>query len=252
MDRYFEAQRRNSDAGRQLPLFRELVGSADRAYTAIIGNHPTRVSPIFGQFILICHKHLLSAAALITQAQPDDGTAITRRAIEVARTALAIKLDAANAELWIAFQQRHERWVKRQQSEKPKTFHVRFEAIKGEPLMDELDHMLGILSDSAVHFTPEYSASLDWEERIVGSGNAEIILNYFHRDVREVERGLIFLGAAHLKILEVFDRCLDGWLRSTPSVWEALSALISTGRRLNSEYEKTYGIDRTPPIGPGS
>jgi len=41
VDRYIEAQRRDSDAGRQLPLFRELVESADRADSAITGNHQT-------------------------------------------------------------------------------------------------------------------------------------------------------------------------------------------------------------------
>lgn len=247
MDRYLERQQHNLECGKRLPLFQELIGETDRAYRTILEDHPP-VSPIFGQFLLICHKHLLAAAALIAQSQPDDGAAITRRAIEVARTALAIKLDDRNAELWISFQERHDRWIKRKQSERPKTFQVRFTSIKGEPLIEELDRMLGVLSDSSVHFTPEYFASLDWEERTVGSEDSSIFLNYFHRERREVERGLIFLGSAHLKILEVFNRCFDGWMQSTPSVWKVISGLISAGQRLNAEFEKTYGIDRTSPV----
>ncbi len=246
MDTYIKAQRTNLDRGRQSPLFSELVGDADRAYRAVVAAHPDHVSPIFGKFILICHRSLLAAATLTAQSQPDDGAAITRRAVEVARTALAIKLNDQNAEQWLSFQQRHERWLKRQQNERPKTFQVHFQSIKGEPLIDDLDNILGVLSDSAVHFTPEYFITLDWEERWGESGNGAIFLNYFHRDAREIERSLIYLGAAHLKILEVFDRCLDGWFRATPSVWQALAAFIATGRRLNAEYEQTYGINRNP------
>lgn len=104
--------------------------------------------------------------------------------------------------------------------------------------------LLDVLSDSAVHFTPEYFITLDWEERRNTSGDGAIFLNYFHRDAREIELSLIYLGAAHLKILEVFDRCLDGWFHSTPGIWDALSTFIATGRRLNAEYEQTYGISR--------
>jgi hypothetical protein len=247
MDSYIQAQRNNLDIGRQTPLFRELIGDADRAYRAVVDAHAENASPIFGQLILICHKSLVSAATLTAQSQPDDGAAITRRAVEVARTALAIKLNDQNAEQWLSFQQRHERWLRRQQNERPRTFQVHFQSIKGESLIDDLDNMLGVLSDLAVHFTPEYFIALDWEERRDSSGKGAIFLNYFHRDAREIERRLIYLGAAHLKILEVFDRCLDGWFRSTPAIWGALSTFIETGRRLNAGYERTYGINRCSP-----
>jgi hypothetical protein len=182
MDSYIQAQRNNLDIGRQIPLFRELIGDADRAYRAVVDAHPENASPIFGQFILICHRSLLSAATLTAQSQPDDGAAITRRAVEVARTALAIKLNDQNAGQWLSFQERHERWLKRQQNERPRTFQVHFQSIKGEPLIDDLDDMLGVLSDSAVHFTPEYYITLDWEERWESSEKGTIFLNYFHRD----------------------------------------------------------------------
>ena len=48
-------------------------------------------------FFLICHKSMLSAAALIAQAQPEDSVYITRRAVEAGRVALAIKLNDENA-----------------------------------------------------------------------------------------------------------------------------------------------------------
>jgi hypothetical protein len=245
MNGYIHAQRQNLDQGKDSPLFRDLIGAADQAYRSIIASLPGNASPVFGQFLLVCHKSLLSAASLIAQSQPDDGTAITRRAVEAARTALAIKLHDGNAEQWLSFQERHERWVKRQQNERPKPFRVQFQAIQGEPLINDLDNLLGILSDSAVHFTPEYFISLDWEDQLQESGKRSIVLNYFYRDAREIERSLTDLAAAHLKILEVFDRCLDGWFRATRSIWETLSAFIETGRRMNVTYEQTYGICRT-------
>lgn len=245
MDGYIHAQRQNIDLGKQNPFFRDLIGTADKAYRAIVLSPADKAPPILGQSLLICHKSLLSAATLAAQGQPDDGGALTRRAVEAARTALAIKLHDGNAEQWLSFQERHERWLKRQQNERPKSFQIKFQEIQNEPLINDLDNILGVLSDSAVHFTPEYFINLDWEERRDASGEGSMFLHYFHRDAREIERSLIYLAAAHLKILEVFDRCLDGWFRATPSISRALSTFIESGRHMNVAYEQTYGILRT-------
>src|SRR5260370_10432676 len=117
MDAYFKAIRESLDGVLRSPCVKELVASLDAAYQAII-KPPPKGRLIFGRFFLICHKSMLSAAALIAQAQPEDSVGITRRAVEAGRVALAIKLNDENALQWISYQERHDRWLQRQQGEK--------------------------------------------------------------------------------------------------------------------------------------
>jgi len=240
MDRYIQAQRENGEAGRKTPYFRELIGSVDAAYRAAFKLSPIEVSPMFGKLLLICHKSLLSAAALIAQCQPDDSVGITRRAVEVAKTALAIKLNPKNAEHWVSFQQRHERWLRRQEGEKPKFFTVQFEGTQADPLVQALDTFLGIVSDAYVHFTPEYYSSLDWEVFRTSETGGEIRLNYFHRNPREVERHYIALTAFHGKILQVFDSCFDGFLSREESTRKQMEAIWIVSKKFSDEYHRRY------------
>jgi len=149
MQEFLSARRRNLEAGCQHPIFTDLIGSLDRAYRAVIDNHDPSAPQIFGRIVLICHRSLLSAASLVAQLQPDDSVGVTRRAVEAAKVALAIKLDDDNARQWVSFQERHDRWIKRQLNEKPKSFHVKFKGLTKEPLVNELDRYLGILSDAS-------------------------------------------------------------------------------------------------------
>jgi hypothetical protein len=197
-------------------------------------------SPTYARLLLICHKSLLSAAALIAEAQPDDSVAITRRAIETARTALAIKLNPENARRWLAYQERHERWLRRQEGEKRKHFAVQFLDVQSDALVRTLDAMLGMLSDAYVHFTPEYYSSLDWEVRRVDEENGVILLNYFHRDRREIERHFIILAASQGKILEAFDRCFDGTFTNNKEAKQNIAAVWAVGRTLNEEFHRRY------------
>jgi hypothetical protein len=173
MDEFVRCQRETLDQIRLWPHFRDLIGATDAVYrwptsaAAPLTNAPV----IFARILLICHKSLLSAATLIAQGQPEDSTGITRRALEAARVALAIKISDSNALQWTAHQERHDRWLKRQQNEKPKSFIVRFADIRGDALMEKIDTHLGILSDASVHFTPEFYSNLDWEVRRTPNGS---------------------------------------------------------------------------------
>ncbi len=188
MQEFIQAQKSNLDRGCQSTIFLAIVGTLDRTYRTIIDWSNSGTSPFFGQLLLICHKSMLTGGSLIAQRQPDDSVGITRRAIEAARVALAVKLNHENAEQWVSFQKRHDRWIKRQQNEKPRPFRVKFKDLNTDPVVEKLDRFLGILSDAYVHFTPEYYDSLDWDERRKPDGGAEIFLNYFHRDDREIDR----------------------------------------------------------------
>jgi hypothetical protein len=58
--------------------------------------------------------------------------AITRGAVEAARTALGIKLDPENGAKWLSFNERMERWKKRTLNEKPKTLRIEMANVKGD------------------------------------------------------------------------------------------------------------------------
>lgn len=96
---------------------------------------------------------------------PEDGEAITRRALEAAKTCLAIKVDPSNLQAWRCEEKRLARWQQRGQGGIPKTLQVSYsESVKSEPLFQELQAEIGSLSDVAVHFTPDYFGSYTWEK----------------------------------------------------------------------------------------
>ena len=73
---------------------------------------------------------------MIAQSQPEDSVPITRRAVEAASVALAIKLNEENTLHRTSYQERHDRWLKRQQGEKPKSFRVEFVDVRGDALVE--------------------------------------------------------------------------------------------------------------------
>ena len=137
----------NLRAGTENPYFRDLMAALDVAYRRAIAAMPAEGVPItFGRFLLICDKAMRSATMLIAARQPDDSVAITRRALEAAKIGLAIKLNEENATIWLAVEQRMERWARRQANERPRgavNFHLR--DIAEEPLIEQLGNFLGIL-----------------------------------------------------------------------------------------------------------
>lgn len=189
---------------------------------------------------------MLSAATLIAQRQPEDSVGVTRRAVEVARVALAIKLNDENALQWTSYQDRHDRWLRRQQGERPKSF--RFKNVEGEPLMAELNRFLGILSDAYVHFTPEFYASLDWDELKAPGGGGEIFLHYFHRNSREIERQYLLLASVHGIILKVFDKCFDGGISGDAEKLAQVNRFWAAAKTFSDAYQERYGAapDVTP------
>ena len=116
---YFEAQKRNLTNNLRFEPIANLFPGVHELYNISIQGMPPDKSPLFGQFLLICHKSFLAAASLIGQAQPDDAAPITRRAIEVIRVAAAIKEDSSKFEEWVAFEKRSKRWQDREEDRTP-------------------------------------------------------------------------------------------------------------------------------------
>jgi hypothetical protein len=200
---YIRAQRDNIESIGQLPHFAVLGDLLDRLYERAVVLVPKQSPPPFGQLLLVCHRAFLSALTLIGQAQPDDAGPISRRAIEAARLALAIKTNPRSAMKWAAYERRMHRWEARNRGEKPKTLTSKLDLPSNHPILGELEKQLGILSDSCVHFTPEYFGSQHWIR-----SESRIELRYFTSDQRAIERDLIILTGIHASILRIFDECL--------------------------------------------
>jgi hypothetical protein len=242
LDKFIQAHIDNLRARVANPYFKDLMGTLEVSYRAAIRAMPADGVPnTFGRFLLICDKAMRAGAMLIAARQPEDSVAITRRAIEAAKTALAIKLNDANVANWLSSEERMARWAARQSNEKPKFFKIALENVKGDPLIDELDAFLGILSDAYVHFTPEFYSSLAWEVRANAEGaGGQIILNYFHTNEREIERHYTLLAAVHGLILRAFDRCADGRMLQDSACRESVNKFQRLGRELNAEYQRKY------------
>lgn len=200
---YIEAQRRNLESALKFELFGDTCPLMDKLYEISIDSVPNDQSPVFGQFLLICHKSFLAAATLIGQAQPDDAGPITRRAIEVVRLAAAMKTDPGIAEQWVAFEERMARWEARNEGEKPRTLHIPIPVT--HPLVKELMDSWGAISDADVHFTPEYFHSLRWEKR-----DEKMFLHYFTGAQRTIETAIIQLLGTHMMMLRVLNDCVEG------------------------------------------
>ncbi len=150
---------------------------------------------------------------------PEDGEAITRRALEAAKTCLAIKLDSDNGDAWLAAEARVKRWQQRKQGQKPSHFYVEYKNLANEPLFRELNEEFGSLSDFSVHFTPEFFGRFIWEETQLPGGGSE---HSFGLITGSIEMAFFMLSKHHELIIRVFDRCQDGKMLSHPEVRAAL------------------------------
>jgi len=198
-----------------------VVGAIDAVYETVRrGDHP--ISPGLARIFSVCHQGLFSAASCIARGIPLDSPASSRRALEAARVALAIKLDPANAAKWAAFEGRMARWDARDEKQKAPKLNVNFSALKDDPLADKAGLLMGILSDVAVHFTPEYLSNVDFT---VVDGGSQLYSDYIEDDQDEIARYLRTLVAVHMTILKIFDRCVDGAFLRNPAYRAAMAAL---------------------------
>lgn len=174
---------------------------------------------IFAKCFFVCHRTFLSAATAIGSGLPEDGEAITRRALEAAKTCLAIKIDVANKEVWLSAEKRFERWKQRGRGAVPKTLALNYSSsVKNEPLYRELQSEIGTLSDFSVHFTPEYFSRYSWEETPLLGGGTDFS---FGLNVGAIELAFLMLSKHHQLIIRVFDHCEDGRMLQNSEVARA-------------------------------
>jgi hypothetical protein len=206
---YIEGQRMNLDTIRESPYFSQLCFLTDRLYRVGIRLLREDTPVTFGKLVLLSHKSFLAAATLIAQAQPDDAAPITRRAIEIARLALALKADPENAKRWVAAEARQQRWQERHEGKRPsRVLNIQYKNLPQNQHLDRLNRLFGILSDSKVHFTPEYFGMQDWRIELHGE-KGSLFHSYFDGDKRSIDSAFLLLNSVHLLVLRVFDDCLD-------------------------------------------
>jgi hypothetical protein len=232
---YFREQKANLSRSSNWTDFIEIFTLVDELYVRAIALVPNNRPRIFGQILLVSHKSFLSAAALIGQAQPDDAAPITRRAIEAAQFAAAIRTNPAEIDAWLAFETRMQRWRDRQEGKKPKWLKPKLGDVDSgiKPTIDKLMQMHGVLSDFG-HFTPEYLFELDWEKN-----DHNLHLNYFMREQRTLERQIILTSGTNLRILEVIDWCLDGAFKLDPDWPRLVDTLRERAAPLARKFERS-------------
>jgi hypothetical protein len=200
----------------------------------------------FARLMLVCHRALFSAGATICRAQPDDAAGVTRRAIEAARIALAIKHDRKNLDRWARSEERVDRWTARIEGRKPKALRDEVQHPKGHPAGEWLARQLGVLSDAEVHFTPEFLLNRTWDTKDGEAGKKWLKLQYFEGNQRELEGALVLLAGTHGIILNVFDECFDGALSKDQEWGEVRERFARLGQTLSARRRADSKTDHGP------
>src|ERR1039458_5995083 len=167
LDGYVDTQQKNFEAIKGSPHYSRLIETIDRLYRATLELGPAHCPRLcFRKMLLMCHKSLLSSATLIARGQPDDAAPVSRRAIEIGHLAIAVHLDSRNYVKWLDEERRNARWQERMKGQRPKSDpgHKWSKDVLEHPLLTQLRTLLGILSDSYAHFTPEFEGNLQWSE----------------------------------------------------------------------------------------
>jgi hypothetical protein len=213
-----------------------------RSIDLIVGTGDTL---LFVESLLMCHKAFLCAAATIGRRHPDDAASITRRAIETALLAIAVKSDKGNFREWQAYEVRSKRWEDRHSGKKPASFSPKLK-YPDHFLVERLRHQFGTLSDAFVHYTPEFAAGQEWR-KVKRGGGGYLELPYLTTDQRMIEQQLILLGGVHVNILDLLAECFD-FLFAKDQQWVAIRKDVQRrAEALVDLYETTWGADEEAP-----
>jgi hypothetical protein len=83
-------------------------------YDSAAATASKQCSPTLVKLLMLTHREFLVAASQIQRGLPFDSHANTRRAVEIAKVALAVKRNRANIEQWLKTEVRQRRWDARQ------------------------------------------------------------------------------------------------------------------------------------------
>jgi hypothetical protein len=225
---YFAAQADHIQQITQLPVFTKVIMPLDELYRLSLDLVPPSSKPHFGRFLLVCHKAFTSAASTIARGQPDDSQGVTRRACEAARIARATKHRPENLEAWQSYEERLARWHAREKNEKPKPLRPDIQDPPGNEFVPKLMERIGMYSDAAVHFTPEFMAGQSWRNDL-GAELVNVNLRYFEPSQEEIQRAFADLAATHVLVLRAFDECYDNAFRKSQEWVQRLNHVSEMG-----------------------
>jgi len=215
-------QAKNAESFGRAPHFSSLVPLVDRMYEVggeLASHH--HHSPTLLKLMLVCRREFLVAASQIRRGLPFDSHANTRRAVEAAKVALALKRNPANGEAWLKTDLRQRRWDARQEGQKPEYLPpVRFPELDQEPLLLALQQYFGMASDTYIHFTPEYFGQQEFSQQPAEGDKVWVRLEYFAAE-RDILFHAVTLCALHIRILLVFDAAFDNVMTSDGG-WKVL------------------------------
>lgn len=210
LDEFLNAQERHlANARATLPLVDELIVPFVALYERSKDLIPGAAAPYFGHLFLLCQRGFLSAVSQILRLVPDDASGITRRAVEMARVALAVNHNRDNFQTWLAYEDRMARWEGRGRREKPKPISPKYDFPKDHKVLEHLSQALGTLSDLAVHFTPEFLSQLQPKVESKSETETTMSVPFFVTDRGRLLHDLIYCMTIHGLIMEVFDECFD-------------------------------------------
>jgi hypothetical protein len=214
----------------------------DRAYEAAKTKIPVQPHVEVLRLFLLCHRSFLLASVLIAEGHPEDSAPVTRRAIEMARLAVAFMHDPKNVDRWTQEEARSSRWDARLAEIKPRRLQVKLELPVDNKLLDTLGRWEGIYSDAGVHLTPEYLGSFPFERRA-----NEIFLSYFVNDQDHIARQMRSCVTTHLQILQLFNQALGGVLQTSKEWCDAMNEVIQRGQGIDAEAKADeMGTGETP------
>jgi hypothetical protein len=191
------------------PVFASLVPLVDRMYETAGILASKRHSHTLVRLMMVCRREFLVAESQVIRGLPFDAHANTRRAVEAAKVALAVKRNRANAEEWLKTDVRQRRWDARQQGQKPEHLpSARFPELDQEPLLAPLQQYFGMASDLYVHFTPEFFGRQTFTQTRIDDENVFVKLDYI-TDQREILFTGIHLCSIHVHTLMVFNATFD-------------------------------------------
>ena len=134
------------------------------------------------------------------------------------------------------------RWKAREEGTRPAPYSTpKIELPENHRVLNELNTFLGVLSDSYVHFTPEFDESQNWKVTSEGE-SISFYLNYFTSEQKTIERELIRLAEAHGYVILIFDECLNGALREKGCWKTILDRFLKVINELKLQYAKKYEI----------
>jgi hypothetical protein len=220
---FLDAQAKHAESLGQSPHFASLVPLVDRMYR-IASEIAASTGPLTAaKLLILCHREFLISATQIQRALPFDSHANTRRAVEIAKIALALKRNLNNVEKWLQEDVRRRRWDARREGRKPERLPpVQLIELDEDPLWVPLREYFGVASDVYVHFTPEFLGQQPFSISASEEGKQILFLGYFAQE-QDIFSHAIMLCGLHIRILLVFDAVFEGHITEDAG-WRLLQA----------------------------